>query len=60
MREIHADTIRETVARLCQEASCLLPDDVVGALQTAREREQSFEQDGPPSSIVITVTTADG
>jgi len=41
MREIHVDAIRETVARLCQEASCLLPEDVVGALQTAREREQS-------------------
>lgn len=41
MREIHVDQIRETVRRLCQEASCLLPEDVVGALQTARQREES-------------------
>jgi len=41
MREIHVDSIRETVARLCQEATCLLPEDVVGALQTARSREES-------------------
>jgi fumarate hydratase subunit alpha len=41
MREIDVDTIRETVSRLCQEATCLLPEDVVGALATARERERS-------------------
>src|SRR3990172_2190271 len=41
MREIHVDQIRETVAKLCQEAACLLPDDVVGALRTARKREES-------------------
>ncbi len=41
MREIHVDEIRETVARLCQEATCLLPEDVVGALKTARKREES-------------------
>ncbi len=41
MREVHVDQIRDTVSRLCQEASCLLPEDVVGALETAREREQS-------------------
>ena len=41
MREIHVDEIRTTVARLCQEAACLLPEDVVGALESAREREQS-------------------
>ena len=40
MREIHVDEIRATVARLCQ-ATCLLPEDVVGALETAREREKS-------------------
>ncbi|HEY5639670.1 MAG TPA: fumarate hydratase [Dehalococcoidia bacterium] len=41
MREVHVDQIRDTVSRLCQEAACLLPEDVVGALQTAREREKS-------------------
>lgn len=41
MREIHVDQIRETVNRLCQEAACLLPEDVVGALTTARKREES-------------------
>jgi fumarate hydratase subunit alpha len=41
MREVHVDQIRDTVSRLCQEASTLLPEDVVGALETAREREQS-------------------
>jgi fumarate hydratase subunit alpha len=41
MREVHVDHIRDTVSRLCQEAACLLPQDVVGALQTARAREKS-------------------
>jgi len=41
MREIHADEIRETVARLCQEATCLLPEDVAGALRVARSTEKS-------------------
>ena len=41
MREIHVDDIRETVKRLCIEATCLLPEDVVRALQTARKREES-------------------
>jgi fumarate hydratase subunit alpha len=41
MREVHADAVRDTVRRLCVEAACVLPDDVVGALQTAREREES-------------------
>jgi fumarate hydratase subunit alpha len=41
MREVHADQIRDTVSRLCQEAACLLPEDIVGALQAAREREKS-------------------
>ena len=41
MREVHVDDIRDTVARLCLEATCLLPDDVVGALQTARKTEKS-------------------
>ena len=41
MREIHVDTIRDTVRELCKEAACVLPEDVVGALQTARKREQS-------------------
>jgi len=41
MRDIHVDTIRDTVRELCKEAACVLPEDVVGALQTARKREQS-------------------
>jgi len=41
MREVHVDQIQSTVSRLCQEASCLLPEDVVGALEDAREREKS-------------------
>ena len=41
MREVHVSLIRDTVRRLCQEATCLLPDDVVGALRTAREKEES-------------------
>jgi len=41
MREIHVDEIREAVQRLCKEAACILPEDVVGALQTARSREES-------------------
>ncbi|MCH8815692.1 MAG: fumarate hydratase [Chloroflexi bacterium] len=41
MREIHVDEIRDTVAQLCKDATCLLPDDVVGALETARKTEKS-------------------
>jgi fumarate hydratase subunit alpha len=41
MREIHVDEIRDTVQRLCKEAACILPEDVVGALQTARGKEES-------------------
>ncbi len=42
MREVHVDDIRETVTRLCIEATCILPADVVGALQIARKREESL------------------
>lgn len=41
MREIHVDEIRDTVRVLCKDAACLLPEDVVGALQTARTQEKS-------------------
>jgi fumarate hydratase subunit alpha len=41
LREIHVDQIRDTVRALCKDAACLLPEDVVGALQTARTREES-------------------
>jgi len=41
MRELHVEEIRNTVARLCQEATCLLPEDVTSALQTARRTEAS-------------------
>lgn len=41
MREITADAIRETVAQLCRDANYYLPDDVLAALQRAREQEDS-------------------
>jgi len=41
MRDIDCQTIKETVVRLCQEATALLPDDVLQALKRAREREES-------------------
>src|SRR3972149_12307923 len=41
MREVHVGLIRDTVRRLCQEATCLLPEDIVGALRTARKQEES-------------------
>jgi fumarate hydratase subunit alpha len=41
MREIDVAEVRETVSRLCKEAACLLPEDVAGALQTARRAEPS-------------------
>lgn len=41
MREVHVDQIRDAVRRLCQEAACLLPEDVLEALRRAREREES-------------------
>lgn len=41
MREIHVDQIRDAVRRLCFDATCLLPEDVVAALRKAREKEES-------------------
>ncbi|HVP04038.1 MAG TPA: fumarate hydratase [Dehalococcoidia bacterium] len=41
VREIHVDAIRDTVRDLCKDAACLLPEDVVGAIQTAKSREES-------------------
>ncbi len=41
MREVHVDQIRETVKQLCKDATCILPEDVVGALQMARKTEES-------------------
>lgn len=41
MREVHADQIRDTVRQLCQDATTLLPDDVLDSLKRAREREES-------------------
>src|SRR3972149_844204 len=41
MRDIDCQTIKETVVRLCKEATALLPDDVLQALKRAREREES-------------------
>ncbi len=41
MRDIDCQTIKEMVVRLCQEATALLPDDVLQALKRAREKEES-------------------
>ncbi len=41
MREIPASEIAATVAKLCIEACTILPPDVVRALETARQREES-------------------
>ena len=40
MREIDADTLAATIARLLQEAAHYLPQDVVEALRAARDREE--------------------
>ena len=40
MREIDADTLAATIARLFQEAAHYLPQDVVEALRAARDREE--------------------
>ena len=41
MREIEASVITETVKRLFQEANYYLPDDVLKAIEAAREKEES-------------------
>jgi fumarate hydratase subunit alpha len=41
MKEIHVDTIVQTVARLCQEANFFLGKDVLEALRKARDSEES-------------------
>ena len=41
VREIHVGQITETVARLCQDATHNLPDDVVAALRRAESTEES-------------------
>ena len=41
MREIHVSQITETVARLCQESTHFLPEDVVQGLRKARDTEES-------------------
>jgi len=41
MREIKAEEVTKTVARLCQEANFYLGQDVVEALKKAREEEES-------------------
>jgi fumarate hydratase subunit alpha len=41
MRDIHVDQISETVARLFIDATHKLPDDVVAALERARDTEES-------------------
>lgn len=41
MREIAADDVTETVARLCQEADFDIPEDVLDALKKYRDAEES-------------------
>jgi len=41
LRTISAEEVTGAVARLCREANCFLPEDVVGALEKARETEES-------------------
>ena len=41
MRELHACEIRQAIAELCVEANCVLPADVVQALEKARACETS-------------------
>jgi fumarate hydratase subunit alpha len=41
VRDIHAGDITAKVAELCQEATHVLPEDVVAGLERARETEQS-------------------
>jgi len=41
MKEIHVNTVTETVARLCQEANFLLNEDILSALRKARDTEES-------------------
>jgi len=41
MKEIRAQEITSTVARLCKEANYFLGEDVLGALRTARDQEES-------------------
>jgi len=41
VKEIHASQITETVARLCQDATHKLPEDVVAALRRAEATEES-------------------
>jgi fumarate hydratase subunit alpha len=41
LREIDVGQIQQTVTKLCQEAATILPDDVLQALRTAREKEES-------------------
>ena len=50
MREISAQQIAETVARLAQEANYYLPEDVLDALRAARARE-----DAPRAQKVLDV-----
>lgn len=41
MREVNVNEITETIARLSQEANYFLPEDVLAALQTGRQAEES-------------------
>lgn len=41
MREIHVSTVKETVARLCEEANLFLPEGMQELIKAAAEKEES-------------------
>ncbi len=41
VRDIPVDKITETIAELCENATHFLPEDVIGGLEQARDREKS-------------------
>jgi fumarate hydratase subunit alpha len=52
MRELQADVVAETVARLCMEANYYLGEDVTAALEQASEREESAVGKGVLTQIL--------
>ena len=59
MREIHVGEIRDTVAQLCKEAASLLPEDVIGALKSARATEKSPVATKVLDQIILNADLAD-
>ena len=59
MREIHVNTIRDTVARLCVEAALRLPEDIKNALADASAREDGEVARSILADIVSNYETAE-